>query len=1076
MDKYRGITRLPLVENRVNHLLGRLSANRSVGSYATQEELIRAYADVATQILKGFDKRVYSLPNAVAGTPINEVDMNLYLLGIYSEIRYLLDSVKDTALMTEENFNFAVATIRNLQARVKDCRRQLSVFSLYATQFGSTSHFGETFLNEVNIDRGSTLLAEEECFIDLAEGTLSLPRLEEADQWTISDLQIGANSNGNTGSNTEKGTPVRGLIKSMYDKNVDTWMEYERVVSEEDISGLKLELKLVLDDVQPVNGIKIAPVFLGARTPFSIRAVDVSSDGREWISLKNDVSVAEFLDEDPEERFHLSPHSSGFSGEFNITFAPRFVKFIRLMFKQTSAFPIFDTSGNRRLRYVIAIKEIDIFGHKYSSVGELISKPIEFDKDINVIGLSSLVDPPLLSPEVGGVDYFASYDDGASWSQLTSLEEASTDIPEVLFPPAGITSLRYKLHVNKDELAFSKQADATSAKSFSEVFGWSSRRPFVLGLFNKPEQGTVSICDPLVATRGKVYPRVYLGVGVGSSLIEEIGAGSVTYRRHGNTQLRLKLPLKEIVDPGTIYIYVNGSLWTRVSNVSTISGLWDKEYAVERDIDNEFWEIVFGNDSASAPFGRIPSPSDKVSLYLAEESCVVEGLASPYKLKLDYSSDGVKDNTTIRFHGGAYDFSETIPSGVNKFKLKHGNILVEASFLNRIHHVKIAIRSNLSVPGGIRTTSENLSVPSTGSFKTFKTFINGDSELVDPGDWTVDNKQGVVYTKSTLEGKHEYSITYWWQDVIDLKPSDWDFVDGKLDEISIYDSGYKTKDNKYVLGSSLGAVAGDRSVTIIDTGSIIVSGVVAKSLRIKEGNLNGYKAFEIAFIDGRKEFSGRAKPQDETIPAVVSGTVAGHIGDDIAGFRVTHWQNLVSSAAPFFPNDETESIFIEEKANYASLSTLGDFFYDTEGDEASGPGYLYVHLGSTGTTINSGQVISYQYTDTFSSEKMKGAYSIDPINGIVYFAEPLVSADLTKTINFKYTPYVAKYNISVQLEEDKDYTIDYEAKKLTVLAGAKGAREETLAVNYKYKPEQLRVLDLAPYFSPLVRALDIKVS
>ena len=118
MDQYRGITRLPLVESRVKHLLGRLAANRTVGSYRTQEELVRAYADIATQIIKGFDKRVYNLPKAVRGTPVNETDVNLYLLGMYSEILYTLDAVKNTAEMTEENFNFAIATIRSLQSVV----------------------------------------------------------------------------------------------------------------------------------------------------------------------------------------------------------------------------------------------------------------------------------------------------------------------------------------------------------------------------------------------------------------------------------------------------------------------------------------------------------------------------------------------------------------------------------------------------------------------------------------------------------------------------------------------------------------------------------------------------------------------------------------------------------------------------------------------------------------------------------------------------------------------------------------------------------------------------------------------
>lgn len=1080
MDKYRGITRLPLVEARINQLLGRMSANRAVGSYRTQEEIVRAYADIANQILKGFDKRVYNLPKVARGTPINEVDMNLYLLGIYSEIRYLLDAVKNTAEMTEENFNFAIATIRNLQAGVRYCRRQLSTFALYATQFDGALHFGETFANETHIDRGTNLLAQEECFIDLAEGTISLPRLEEEDRWEIKEIQIGANSNGNLGSNVEKGTPIRGSITSMHDSNVDTWTEYERVVGEEDISGLKLELKVILSDVRPVNGIKIHPVFLGARTPFAIRAIEVSSDGREWISLKNDVRVADFLDEDPEERFHLSPHSSRFSGEFNITFAPRFVKFIRILIRQSSAFPIFDVYGDMRLRYAIAIKEIEVYGHKYSSAGELISKPVEFGQDINALGISSLVDPPLLPPEVGGAEYFISYDDGASWAQLTSLEEASLDIPEVLYPPAGTSSVRYKLSLKKDELAFSQQTSKGQARNFIERFGWSTRRPFVLNLLHKPEKDSVSVCDPEAATRGKVYPRVSLGTGVASSLATLDGS---VWERHGNTQLRLRLPLKSIKDPSTIFIYVNGQLWSRVATVSDFSNYHSKEYVLARDTDQEFWELVFGNDETEGspgPRGRIPGPGDEISLYLSEESCVVEGLAAPYKLKLDYPSDGVKENTLVRFHGGVYATPpETMPSGVTKFKLSRKNILVGDSWGGVIYHVGVAIRG---IGGGVgfeeRTSSGDVSPPLTGSFRQYKTFVDGYSELSTDGDWTVDKKGGAIYLyKDTpTESDKEYTITYWWEDVIDLVPSDWDFVPGKLDEINVYESGYKTKDAEYTLGSSLSASADDRSVTIVDADSLRVRGVVAKSLRIQDGTLNGYKAFEVPFIDGRKEFLGRARIQDETVPRATSGSVPGHAGDAVAGFRVTHYQNLVNSAAPFFPNDPEENIFIVEKANYASLIAAGDFFFDTEGDEPGGPGYLYVRLAATGLQIDSGQVISYQYYDEFSTERMKGAYSVDPVGGVLYFSEPLVAGDLTKTISFKYTPYRVRYNVAVELEEGKDFEIDYEKKAVRILSGAAGAREDKIAVKYKYQPEGLKSMDLAPYFSPLVRAIDIKVS
>jgi len=1066
MDKYRGITRLPLVESKVNHLLGRLATNRSIGSYRTQEELVRAYASISSIILDGFDKRIYDLPLAVAGTPVSEEALNLYLLGLYSEISYLLNAVKNTAEMAEENFNFAVARIRTLQAGIKYCRRHLSTYALYATQFGNTLHFGETFSTEVDLDRGSSLLGQEECFIDLAEGTVSLPRISGSDIWKIETVEVGSYSNGVLGSNVEAGTPTRGSIQAIYDGNIDTWTEYERVVDAEDLEGLTLELKIKLSDVQPVNGIKIHPIFLGARTPYSISEIKVSSDGRDWISLKDEVRVADFLDEDPEERYHLSPHSSRFSGEFNITFAPRFIKFLNISFNQTSAFPINDIYDVRRFRYVIAIKEIEIYGHKYSAVGELVSKPINFTKNISALGISSLIDPPFVPREVGGADYFISFDDGSSWSQVRSLDESDLNIPEVLYPETEVTSLRYKLHLFKDEMAFAQQTEDVPTKSFSEKVPWSARRPFVINLFHKPIEDTITICDPQVCSRGKLYPKTVLGYGVPSSITESAGGG---YFRQGNIELRLKLPLQYVKDPSTIYLFVNNILWSRVATTANFSYFWDRQYVIERNLSPDSgkagdWEVVFGDGEAENPTGSIPSSADEISLYLAEEASVVEGLAAPYKLKLEYPSDGIKENTIIRSFSGVFvGPTETLPSLATKINLQKKNVLVGEAYRGTFHPFKVSIRNASGFV--FSTSSADSTPPGSGSFQNFKPFINGNSELLADGDWTVDAKEGIIYLWTATEANKEYTASYWWEDSYDLSLDDWNFVEGTLDEIEVYESGYKTLSDSSLIGTH--ATAGHTSM-LISISSDIIKGIVKKSFKIEDGEIGGYRAYEIPFIDGRTEFLGRAKIQDESIPSLISDI------NSIVRFRLTHWQTLIPTSSPSF--SDTTTYFIEEKSSLAGCTILGDYFFDATGIAGDGVGYIYLNIGSPGIPFIETITVSYQYADVLSTERMKGSFSIDASTGIVHFAQPLLAADLTKEISFKYTRYKTSYNISSVLTKEKDYLVNAEESKITVLTGAVGINQNFLMVNYKYQPEVTRTLDLAPYYSPLVRALDIKVS
>jgi hypothetical protein len=272
------------------------------------------------------------------------------------------------------------------------------------------------------------------------------------------------------------------------------------------------------------------------------------------------------------------------------------------------------------------------------------------------------------------------------------------------------------------------------------------------------------------------------------------------------------------------------------------------------------------------------------------------------------------------------------------------------------------------------------------------------------------------------------------------------------------------------LSTDFGASADDKSIEITDSSSEVINGIVTKSFRIQGGTLGGYRAFEIPFIDGREEFLGRAAIQDEEVSQFTSGA------DSIGSFRLTHWQNLVPSAELISSDPPPGVYFKEAKSNHASLGSQGDYYFDTTGAHGDGVGYVYVHMGGVGVSMPTGYTVSYQYYDEFSRERMKGSYSVDSVNGVVYFAEPLTSTDVTKSVSFKYTPYKVKYNISLQLEEGRDYTVNAEARTISILPGAVGSSEKFLTINYKYLPETLRTLDLAPYFSPLVRAINIRVS
>jgi hypothetical protein len=633
------------------------------------------------------------------------------------------------------------------------------------------------------------------------------------------------------------------------------------------------------------------------------------------------------------------------------------------------------------------------------------------------------------------------------------LDEASASIPEILTLPEEASSFRYKVRLYKREENFSLLDEESAIKSMTEIHSPSLRRPQTFQLQQVPVDGTLSLCNPSVAARGKYYPPVVIGTGVPSTLVEDVGVGGA-WERHGNTQLRIPLPIRGIKDASVLHIAVNGIPWGRVENVTSFSGLHNEEYVLRQvttptapggtgDAVPDKWEVVFGNGDASVPMGRIPGVADKISLVLEEETVAVEGVQEPYTIKLDYTSSGKKADTTILYSRGSINgsASQIIPAGVAKFRLARGNIC-----LPPVQYVWVTVRSSL---GALVGTSYSAGVGTATNFLLYKDFVNGDTEIPNPGDWTVDSLNGVVYSRSgAVGGGHETTVSYFWQDVTYLADSEWDFAEGKLDEIQVYQSGYHADEGSQNISSTSTAVA--------LTG---VWGLVTKSVRLSKWIFGSYSPFEVPFIDGSTEFEARGIMQDEEVPEAVAGVTS------IASFRLTHWANLISTAGVAFSDI---SVFATQKANWASLLAPGDFYVDTTGLGPDGKGYCYVFLTAPGVQIPAGITVSYQYRDDFSAERMKGSYSVDCREGRVFFSMP---TQIAGTVYFKHAPYRVRYTVSEQLEVDKDYTVNAAGKTFTLTADAPDLNY--LYASYRYKEENTGE-DLAPYFSPLLRALTVK--
>jgi hypothetical protein len=1059
MDKVSSIVSNPLGDSRINHLLRRIIANRADGIYFTQAELDRAVSAIAKRLSLSIDQPLYELPEFKEGTPVDQGRINTFFLNIYREVEYLFEGILNTGGVIEENFNYAIARIKKLESDLKHCNQQLSVYSLYSKNYTNSLYFGESFSNLNNLDVNSKFLAENQCSIDLDEGTVTLPRIIEESLRPIQTIEISSTSNCVLGNNRERNVPARNNINFCFDDNVDTWVEFERIVTQEDLDHLFLELKITLESKQIVNGLKLIPVHLGARTPPIIDKLEVSADGRKWISLENEVQVAEFLGETNEERFHLSPHSSKYGNQFSILFAPRFVKFIRIVMRQTSAFPITDVYEAIYFRYAIGLREIEVHGYKYESIGEVISQSISFPNNIIATSFMSLLDPKDLPEDISTTQYFLSFDDGASWSQILPLEETSLSIPEVLFAPENTTSLRWKVVLSKDESSFSQFQREKAYLIAREVASVGFHYPATIRLANKPIKGTITVCDPLVAVRGKASPKIEVGIGITSRMSDDRST------REGAGILKLPLPIAELVHPKDVEIFVDGYEWARKSSLDTVDTDWySQHYVIERD-ESEQWYVVFGNNNLTTPRGAIPDSTQQITFRLTEERVTVQRSNPPYQIVLEYPSNGEKRDTILFFEGKSTKAAlEQLPSGITSYKLL-GRDILDTSYI----HI-FSRNADGEIKEEIRFKTGASTVHSTSDpddrFRTYKTFVDGYSELTDAMDFTIDLENGYIYFHEDTPSHEQYetTISYTYQEKKYLTEDDWDFNEGSLDAINLYEDGYFALEGTLSL-TSLGT--GLRSIRL----GTDVWGIVPKSVKLPTDIFGSDSPYEVPFIDGVKEFDFRGIVQDEEVP-VVAGVLTG--GKYIASFRLTHWEDIIPNAGVTFSDTDTfeqENAFVD---GASELSVQGDFSIDFSG--AVEQGNVYVHLGSSPASIPTGGEVSYQYTNPATSQTINGAFSVDIKNAVIHFAKATSAAN--GSILYKYAPYKARYVVSQQLEEgpQKDYKVDLNNQLIKILAGAQSIKRETLSVSYKYESEEENVQDLAEYFSPLLRAIAIKVA
>jgi hypothetical protein len=849
--------------NKLSVLLERLNLQYRDGTFQTQEDVIEEFNRVLKEFYDNASTPFLKLRPAVPGISPDYLEYN----DSFQELSWDLDVVFKELVTLEntvlKNFNFTLSERDKINKLVKRIGSKVGDYVLYSEDpIGDTIYFKDSFSNVSKIDFGSELLSEKQCEINVTEGVVTLP-VVRSDTPTSKAMNVQINDNsgpgGSIGNYQETGAAPHDDIRDILDSNPDTWFEYERVEATRtsDTDPLVLDLTFYFEEPQVINFIQINPNNFGTVTPIFIEQIDTSYNGSVWISIKDDVPISDFLQEDEENVFTLASSTSKYAGQGLYTFTPRKVKYVHLVLKQTTSYEI-DTSVGKRWRYAIGIRDVDVKAIPYEVSGDLISSSYDSPIEVKKVSLLASENPTEVS-ELADIIHQVSVDDGATWHDIQPQDRSGSDVPEILnfntsdegaiSTASSVYALRHRMLLsrNTDKFKEGSSTFSTIVEGSSDILGLPSNSPMTLGLTRSPVSGTVRLMNPLWGARALD----------GLKIVEDIDGRQETRRpvirvigrSTGQADQEFKEVLSQEIGAGLVDIWStdnevivwidNDPNWSRVGEFT--SGQNDKEYKITND-----GSIIFGDRDlvASAGSGRIPDDGVLIGFTLKEERLSLSASA-PYICDLVLPTDGDKKNVKI------YRIEEKVQvpnaDDLSLFALRPG-----AKVIRLPHRLLVE---------GDPTPESTLAFAGTGASTTFATYVafqDGSSEFSGDYQYSVDWEQGIIYCTGLAgagipASADAWTLGYWYVPRIELSENDWDFIidiDRKYNRISIKDTGYAEIDI-----DSLALAVGVRMIQLEDVDGDSVKSVVPGSLEF-DGTpfTSGVTPHEIPFVDGETEF------------------------------------------------------------------------------------------------------------------------------------------------------------------------------------------------------------------------------
>ena len=992
------------------------NAQQSGKFFSVEDSLLHA-SSLLSEFKENLGRPVGKKRHILAGA-LPDVELyNDNLKDVLVNLDILFESVDDLEQSIVSSFNYIVAEADSITKEVRQVSSMLLDYSIYIDSVAADiTYYADSFNDSSKIESDLSFLNTSKAALNYSAGSITLATNNtDTPTLQVSKVIINEASNGVAGNNHQIDANTNADINKILDSNPDTWFEYEAVTSDNTprTEPVTLDVVLELEDIGVTNTIVIDPNNFGTKNPVKIETVETSIDGITWTPIEEHKSALDFLYENKTDEFELSFKSSKYKGKGVFSFFPRSIKYLHIVFRQYDYYPI-DTTSGAKIRYAIGIKDIEVHSNTYEKESEIVSKRFYAPSEIKKVSLQSS-EVKEKEATLATVTHFISPDDGITWHEIQPRNIQADGKPEILnfntvdegtiITGAPVSFIRYKIHLKRNNKEFSSASAVLSSttRELAETFNVSDKAPLLMTLSESPIPSAILVLDPMYGSVGNDSRKKTISIS------------------SGEASQQFALPWNNF-ERDTEQIWVGGSIWNREGDF-TSSATTDTDYT----IDYELGLLRFGDGTK----GAVPIAGSRIEINFEPERIWIE---KDRVSKINFDADADKANFVIYRIGQETSISgELLKKGATIHRLKNKSLTVNEEFIDE----------------------------SASSFQTKQTYVDGKSEITAPGDYSINYRDGIMYSYSPADSVASSSISYVYTPKTKLEDNEWEFYSsvegaGLKNQIQIAADSYAT--------TSISGEAITQDVRVVQLAN---SYVEPGSLVIKEeihpvNNPNGKLNTEVEYIDGITELNNLVQTSNEDVPS--SGSLNSNF--QFKAFSATGIK-LSSDPKPVFSN---HTVFdpAKELVYPETPDATGEYSIDYDNAQV----YVY-------DIVPDGITVSYYYSETLSD--MSGKYSIDYKKGIIYSYEKTYQ---NTTIDYEFSNYEVVYNIS-RIISDENYYYDTERNSVVVsdnevIETISQTRETSfkfiLKVLYNYvDKEEGSLAELEPYYTPYVDGYSISI-